>query len=505
MTAASSKRQARTTQAPKRRRQQTPAGQLAMGKPCPEISEMAWREIEPLANHIRHISDRMAELIRHRGRKTKPFLVVSVEPETLVSGGPVGVAMCALFSPASIKLAREARDFYSGSEFHPYFDLFLQEVGSRGLHSRIVDEIARQRAEGITDFQGDVVAFIDPRQARRYCDAQNASFARICEGVRADVFRKRIQSLTRSARDNRQSLMQFVGKALDAQPTLCITQFTLLGGRNAADNSPDALLKAREKLVRFLDQSMDPYGYLGFVLFFRHDVERGYHFQGLIFFREAHVSAMHAASSRVLRQWEKIIEVAFGDGGYGGPLPPHRAQGEPFALMLDLSTLLTAPDFYVRPVATEGHRQFWKSLSPKPVKKPASASRNRARGDGFDEDLKMWREQLQMAREGYRQLTRSERKALNLPISDEELPAKFWEREKIAARAARARLLATEDHQHTTDSPPQPTESASNLEAGAANSRPANVKDDKNLLYESIERRPNAMMLRRKRSLSRRT
>jgi hypothetical protein len=502
MTAASSKRQAGTTQAPKRRRQQTPTRQLAMGKPCPEISEMAWREIEPFANHIRHISDRMAELIRHHGRKTNPFLVVSMEPETVVAGGPVGVAMCALFSPASIKLAWEARDFYSGSDFHPYFDLFLREVslrevGLRGLHSHIADEVTRRVDVGITDSQSDEIVFFDPQQARRYCDVQNASFLRICKGVQTDVFQKRIQSLSRAARDNRKSLMQFAGKALDAQPTLRITQFTLLGVRNAPD-ALDTLHKAREKLVRFLDQVMDPYGYLGYILFLRRDTEREYHFRGLILFRETHVSTLHAASSRILRQWERTIGVVFGDGGYGGPLPPHRTLGEPHALMLELSTLLTAPDFYVRLVATDGRRQFWKSLSPKPIKKPASASRRRAIGDGFDEHIKMWQEQFQMAREGYRQLTRAERKALNAPIPDEELPAKFWETKKIAAQAERARLQPMGNPQHTADSIPQSAEFASNPESDAIDSRPESVADGTRLLYKPVEIQPNAMMLRRR-------
>lgn len=70
-----------------------------------------------------------------------------------------------------------------------------------------------------------------------------------------------------------------------------------------------------------------------------------------------------------------------------------------------------------------------------------------------------------MAREGYRQLSRAERKALNAPIPDDELPPKFWERKEIAAQTQKGLAemasagmersqIATDDG--IPDSPPTP-------------------------------------------------
>ncbi|WP_247392349.1 hypothetical protein Q2T91_16495 [Ralstonia pseudosolanacearum] len=427
---------------------------------------MAWQEIEPHARHIRYISDRMKELVRHHGRKKKPFLLVSEDPIMVVTGGAVSTAMDELFSPASIKLARQARDFYLGNEFHPYFDLFLQEVGARGLQSHVTTEVASQNSPGISYFLGGTIYFDEPQKARQYCDAQNASFSRIIEQVQTEAFQKRMQSLSRAARDSRTSLMQYLKNAVDNQPDVCVSQFTLLGSHAEPEHLLGKILEAREKFVRFLTEGLDErYGCLGHILLLRRDLQQDYHLRALVFFRNANVSALQAASSYILSRWQKIIGAAPGDGGYGGPLSPRDSQTDQYALMLDLSTLLTEPDFYVRFQAVGGHRQFWTSERPKEIVKRASPSRRRASADGFADDIKMWQEQFEMAREGYRQLSRAERKALNAPIPDDELPPKFWERKEIAAQTQKGLAemasagmersqIATDDG--IPDSPPTP-------------------------------------------------
>ncbi len=243
-------------------------------------------------------------------------------------------------------------------EFHPYFEAFLEEAD---IGLRYEDAAGEMRTLEYDEF--DVVNFSNHPKAAQYCAALKDFFVRL--GKRLDKkCRAAAKAFERTPSDNRQHAMRYAAQLIDRAPRTRIVHVTIRRHLDLYDNSvsEDEIRACRQMLNDYLDEPSPKRSHLGHCSFLRRFSDVGYCLDAFVFLSDSYLKPAVDIARDLTKWWEAFAPKSTGCATH---VLPHDQLGKE---VLDRMTIVTEPDFYVRPArpsdAPKKLRHFWCTQFP---------------------------------------------------------------------------------------------------------------------------------------------
>ncbi|WP_143288956.1 hypothetical protein [Burkholderia pseudomallei] len=342
--------------------------QLHGGKPHENVSLRAWLAMERVVAEQRYAPHHIADLITVRNVVTQMKEMAAMSryrpPFTLVQRPVPRIQLGAHASPilALLGLREPARQIKARAgevhEFHPYFEAFL-EVAEIGL--RYEDATGEMRTLEYDEFDG--ASFSNHPKVALYCATLNDFFVRL--GKRLDKkSRAAAKAFERTPSDNRQHAMRYAAQLIDRAPRTRIVHVTIRRHLDLYGNpvSQDEIRACRQMLSDYLDEPSPKRSHLGHCSFLRRFSDVGYCLDAFVFLSDSFLKPAADIARDLTEWWEAFAPKS--TACVTRVLPPDKLVKE----TLDRMTLVTEPDFYVRPARLSGApkklRHFWCTQFP---------------------------------------------------------------------------------------------------------------------------------------------
>lgn len=357
------------------------AQQLLSGKPHENVCEHAWLEMGTVVvNEQRYAWNHVTDLWTVQDTVTQMKKIAAVSryrPPFTLSRSVNGLARRILLNDHAApvltllgKLREAARQFKARAgevhEFHPYFEAFLKEVET-GL--RYEDAAGEMRTLEHDEFDAALNKpsssgiFEGHPKVELYCAALSDFFIRL--GKRLDEkCRAAAKAFERTASDKRLRAMQYAARLIDRAPRTRIVHVTIRRHLSLHGNPvpQDEMRVCREILDDYLREPGPKRSHLGHCSFLRSFSDLGYCLDAFVFLSDSYLKPAADIASDLTEWWEAFAPKST------GCVASMVLHDQLVTGALKRMTLVTEPDFYVRPARPMGEtkklRHFWCTQFP---------------------------------------------------------------------------------------------------------------------------------------------
>jgi hypothetical protein len=269
-----------------------------------------------------------------------------------------------LFSERSRETARAVKAHYPESQFHPWFDIFFDFL------SQDEEAFRSSRIQSIGVLADNYRALSSQRYLFGYPDINsvldylNSFFTEFYRSVQES--RERGKSFQRTAKETRQSLMQYSAHLIEKAPDPYVAQFNIHRSCGVHGDTPvqhHEICTLRKLFVKELKKEIPESVYLGYSILLRSNAKSGYWLDAFVFLSGDVLRPIAEVVDTLLASWNARTLTNRAEC-VGALLAPYQGHGALSQATLATMTLATEPDFYCRALTPGGARRYFPSLSP---------------------------------------------------------------------------------------------------------------------------------------------